>query len=287
MITRQRLKTGLNWIVLSTASLFFIIPFFWVAAGALKDKSVFTDYLFFPPLREWSSQTLNFNNFRVLFQGEETLQGTVYFWQYIVNSLFVASTTTVLQLFTSALAGYALAFFHFPYKKTVIWLLTGILMIPPMLLLSPVYEVIYNLGWMDSYLSLIVPPAVNSVGVILFYQAMKTVPYEILEAARVDGCKEFRIFSKIVLPLVKPISATYTLVVFLTAWGNFLAPNIFIHSHEKLPLTVVLNMYVTQYSEQYGVFLAGTLIAIIPPAILFLVLQKDFVRGLTSGAVKG
>jgi ABC-type glycerol-3-phosphate transport system permease component len=113
------------------------------------------------------------------------------------------------------------------------------------------------------------------------------IPNELIEAGRIDGCSEFGIFFKLVMPLVRPMSAAFCLVSFLGNWNSFFAPNVFLHSQDKLTLPVVLNLYITQYENDYGVFLAGTALAMLPPAILFFALQREFISGLTSGAVKG
>ena len=112
------------------------------------------------------------------------------------------------------------------------------------------------------------------------------MPKDLVEAGRIDGASEFSIYYRLAMPLVRPMTGAFCLITFLASWNNFLSPNIFLQSQPKLPLPVVLNQYIGEYSQQYGVFLAGTLIAIIPPAILFFALQKEFIAGLTSGAVK-
>ena len=230
---------------------------------------------------------MNLDNFRVLFGGRKTLQGTVYFWQYIVNSLFLAGAGTMIQLFFSSLGGYALAKYEFRGKRLVMGFMLGSMMIPAMILLAPVYEMICKLGWVDTYLALLVPGAVSVFGMFLFRQAILSVPDDLIEAGRIDGCGEFGIYLKLVMPLVRPMSAAFCLVAFLGRWNSFIAPNVYIHSQHKLTLPVVLNQYVGFYSQQYGVFMAGTLLAIVPPAILFFALQREFVTGLTSGAVNG
>ena len=158
--------------------------------------------------------------------------------------------------------------------------------IPGVVLLAPNFEVIWRLGWMDTYKALIIPGAVSAFGIFLFRQAMLNVPNELIEAARIDGCSEFRIYLTLVMPLVRPMSGAFCLISFMGAWNAFLAPNIFLQTQSKLTLPVVLNQYMGTYVQQYGVFLAGTLLAMIPPAILFFSLQREFISGLTSGAVK-
>ena len=156
-----------------------------------------------------------------------------------------------------------------------------------MLLLAPLYNLIYKIGWMDTYWALLVPGASSAFGMFLFRQACLSVPNSLLEAARIDGCSEFNIYLNIVMPLVRPMTGAFCLVSFLGNWNSFVAPNIYIQTQAKLTLPVILNQFVGVYSQQYGIFLAGTLIAIIPPAILFFALQREFISGLTSGAIKG
>ncbi|MCC5805419.1 MAG: carbohydrate ABC transporter permease [Opitutales bacterium] len=280
-------NTFLRYALILAASFLVLAPFAWLVAATFKDPDVLNEYVFFPPLSEWSSDTLNFKNLRVLFEPRQTSAGTFTFWLFIFNSLFLACTQTGLQLFTSSMAGFALAKYSFRGSGLVLGFILGSMMIPPILLLAPVYMIIVNLGWIDSFLALIVPSAVSGYGIFLFRQAMLGVPKELLEAARVEGASEFRLYFSVALPLVRPMSGAFCLVAFLASWNNFIAPNVFLHSTHKLTLPVILQQYVGDYSSQYGVFLAGTLIAILPPVILFFLLQREFISGLTSGAVKG
>ena len=192
----------------------------------------------------------------------------------------------VVSLFFSSLGGYALAKYRFRGRNMVMVYMLASMTIPGVVLLAPNFEVIWRLGWMDTYKALIIPGAVSAFGIFLFRQAMLNVPNELLEAARIDGCGEFRIYLTLIMPLVRPMSGAFCLISFMGAWNAFLAPNIFLQSQSKLTLPVVLNQYMGTYVQQYGVFLAGTLVAMIPPAILFFSLQREFISGLTSGAVK-
>jgi ABC-type glycerol-3-phosphate transport system permease component len=234
-----------------------------------------------------ASRAMNLDNFTTLFAGEETVQGRVYFWQYLLNSLFLAGAATTLQLFLCSMAGYALAKYRFAGRNLIVLYMLGTMMVPAVMLLAPVYKLIHSIGWSDSYLALLVPGAVTAFGIVLFRQAILSVPDELIEAGRIDGCGEFHIYLHLVMPLVRPLTSAFCLVAFLGSWNNFLGPQIFIHTQGKLTVPVVLNQYMGVYTQQYGVFLAGTLLAIIPPAILFFALQREFVSGLTSGAVKG
>jgi ABC-type glycerol-3-phosphate transport system permease component len=267
-------------------SIVMLLPFVWLVCAAFKDKSVLNEHLFLPPPHAISSRTVNLDNFRTLVAPHETTQGTVSFWRYVCNSLFLASTSTFVTLVFCSMGGYALAKFRFRGRSPLLTVMLVSMAVPGVALLAPNFAVIYRLGWMDSYRALLIPGCASAFGIFLFRQAMSAVPVELIEAGRIDGCSEFRIYLTLVMPLVRPMTTAYCLIGFLGAWNSFLGPNVFLQTQSKLTLPVVLNQYMGVYDRQYGVFLAGTLLAILPPAVLFLSLQREFIGGLTSGAVK-
>jgi ABC-type glycerol-3-phosphate transport system permease component len=273
--------------VLVLAAAVTVAPFLWLFAAIFKDRSVLNEYILFPPLAEWSSKTLNLENFKKLFAGESSVQGTVYFWQYVLNSTIYATVSTVLQLHLASLTGYALSKFEFRGKRLLLVFMLGSMMIPSVLLLAPIYKMAVDLNIVDTLFGLIVTGLVSAYGIFLFRQAMMSVPNELIDQGRIDGCSEFGISFRLALPLVKPMSAAFCLVSFLQHWNAFFAPNVFLHSQDKLTLPVVLRLYISEYEADFGVFLAGTALAILPPALLFFALQREFIQGLTSGAVKG
>jgi multiple sugar transport system permease protein len=277
----------LRGLVLALASIAVLSPFVWLIAAAFKDKSVMNEYVFFPPLSEWSAKTLNLNNFRRLFAGENSVKGTVYYWHYLLNSTVFTTVSTCLQLFFASLSGYALSKYDFRGKHLLMTFMIGSTMIPGVLLLAPVYKMFVDFSLIDSIPGLLLTGAVSAYGIFLFRQAIMAVPNEIIDAGRIDRCSEFGIYFKLVMPLVKPMSAAFCMFVFLAQWNAFFAPNIFLQSQNNLTAPIVVRTYISLYQQEYGVFLAGTLLAIIPPAILFFALQKEFVSGLASGAVKG
>ena len=276
-----------RWALLAVVGTVMMLPFVWLLCASFKDRSVLNEYTFIPPPAKISSATINLENFRTLFADRQTVQGPVSFWRYVFNSIFLASAGTFLSMVFSSMGGYALAKYRFRFRGGVLTFMLASLTIPGVVLLAPNFEVIWRLGWMDTYRALLVPASVSVFGIFLFRQAMTRVPDDLLEAGRIDGCNEFSIYLNLVMPLVRPMTGAYCLISFLAAWNAFLGPNIFLQTQRKLTLPVVLNQYISVYQQQYGVFLAGTLLAIIPPALLFLLLQKEFLRGLTSGAVKG
>lgn len=278
---------GLRFGVLLLAAGAVLAPFAWLIAAAFKDKAYLNEYVLFPPPSAWSQKTVNLDNFYELFAGDAGVEGSVRFWQYLLNSLFLASATTVLQLVFCSAAGYALAKFEFRGKRWLMGAMLGSMMLPGVLLFAPIYELMVGVGLVDTFSGLLLPSLATAYGCFLFRQACLAVPSELLDAGRIDGCSELRIYLSLVMPLVRPMSAAFCLVTFLGTWNSFFGPSVFLHSQSHLTLPVILNRYIGVYTNQYGVFLAGTLLAIVPPAILFFALEREFVSGLTSGAVKG
>lgn len=272
--------------VLVAACTVMLLPFAWLVCSAFKDPAVLNEYTFLPPPSKISSETVNTKNFQVLFGEKQTTQGPVGFSRYVFNSLFLASASTTVSLLFCSMGGYALAKYRFRGQAMLVTFMLASMTIPGVVLLAPNTKIIWELGWMDSFRALIIPSAVSVFGIFLFRQAIVGVPDELIEAGRMDGCGEFKIYLTLVMPLVRPMTGAFCLISFLGAWNAFIGPNVFLQSQRKLPLAVVLNQYLGEYTQQYGVFLAGTLLAIIPPAILFFALQREFVSGLTSGAVK-
>jgi multiple sugar transport system permease protein len=263
-----------------------LVPFFWLVCASIKNQDVFFQYQFLPLGHgflgiDWKSLTIHY--YKDLLTQEE-----FDFGRSLLNSVFYASTTACLSTLFCAMGGYALAKFQFKGRETMIALVLGCLIIPGSLLLAPTYEVLYRLGLLDSYAGLILPALAPAFGIYLFRQSMlNSVPMELLEAARIDGCGEFRIFFSIVLPLIRPMIGAFLLITFLGCWNNYIGPQIIFQTPEKYPLAVKIAQLKGLYSINYGLLMAGTVISIAPVMVLFLFLQKEFISGLTTGAVKG
>ena len=285
---RDRVRAGryARWAIVSIGALLVLSPFAWVVAAVFKTRAAMNDYIFFPPLSTWS-ETMTLDNFRELFEGRPSIRGPVYFWEYLLNSTVVATVITTLQIFFCSMGGYALAKYEFRGKAALTLFMLGSMMIPTALLLAPQYKMIVDMGLVDTLAGVIAPLMVSAYGTFLFRQACMTVPGEMLDAARLDGCSEFGIYFRVVMPLVRPMAAAFCLVAFLANWNAFFAPNVFLHSDDNMTVPVVLNLLLGVYRNKQGVFLAGTALAMIPPAVLFFFLQREFISGLTSGAVKG
>lgn len=281
---RQKLLLAPVYAALVVAAGFTMIPFVWLLCAAFKTNAdVFASN--FLPLGDgflgvaW--ERLTAANFTRLFRD-------LGIGRAMANSVFLAATGALLATFCCAMAGYALAKFRFAGRGWVLSLVLAALVIPGSLLMAPGYKLLYELGLLDSYAGLLLPGLAPAFGVFLFRQAMiNAVPATLLESARIDGAGEFRIFFTIVLPLVRPMIGAYLMITFLGAWNNFIGPQIVLQDPARFPLSVAINQLRGLYGTDYGLIMSGTLVSIAPVLALFLLLQKEFIAGLTSGAVKG
>jgi len=271
----RNLFRALLYVALALCSVVMLTPLVWLVSACLKKPDDLFSYLFFPPVGD-----LSLRNFRDLFT-------EIQFMRFLMNSCFVSGVTVVVQLFFASLGGFALAKYEFRGKKPIMILMLATMMIPGQVMLGPLYELIYHLGFMDSYLGLIVPGCVSVFGIFLFRQSMLQIPDDLLEAGRIDGCSEFGLYWNVALPVSRPMIGAFCLISFMGTWNSFLWPQIVLHNSQRFTLPIALNQMVGLYSQKYGVLMAGTFLSILPVVILFFILQKEFISGLTAGAVKG
>lgn len=277
--SRRAARSALLHVVLIVAAAVALSPFVWMCCAAFKHPQDVFGSTFLPP---HPLHNLTLANFALLFNSTP-------FARWLLNSIFVASTQTVLVVTFSSLGGFALAKYRFAGKKPLMGLMLLMLVLPALALLPGGYLLMYDLGWINSYAAIIVPGSVSVLGIFLFRQAMQSVSDELVHAARVDGCSELRIWWEIALPIVRPMVGAYTLLSFLGAWNSYLWPQIVLQDQAKftLPIGLAGMLSLPEYQTQYGVLMAGTLLSVLPVMLLFFVLQKDFVSGLASGAIKG
>jgi ABC-type glycerol-3-phosphate transport system permease component len=196
---------------------------------------------------------------------------------------------TVIIVALSSLGGFALSKYQFAGKRPLMLLMLLTMMLPSQVLLPSSYELMHHLGWLNTYAAIVVPGSVSVFGMFLFRQAMHGVPDELLQSGRIDGCSELRIWWDVCLPVVRPMTGAFTLMSFIGCWNSFLWPQIVLQDESKytLPIGLANMMSLPEYQTEYGVLMCGTLLSILPVVLLFFALQKDFVAGLASGAVKG
>ena len=224
----------------------------------------------------WDKFTLNYRN----------LWKTVPYSRYFVNSVFIATASTLLTLFFCSLGGYAFAKYQFRGQKILFGILLASMMVPFQVLLVPLFGLMYDIGWLNSYKAIIIPFSVGAFGVFLMRQFIVTIPSELLDAARIDGCSEFGIYYRIVLPIIKPALGALTIYSFLGSWNGYLWPLIILRDEVKYTLPIGLANLVGIYRQDYGMLMAGTLLSLMPIVILFLAMQREFVQGITLGSVK-
>ena len=224
----------------------------------------------------WDKFTSNYRN----------LWKTVPYNRYFVNSVFIATASTLLTLFFCSLGGYAFAKYQFRGQKILFGILLASMMVPFQVLLVPLFGLMYDIGWLNSYKAIIIPFSVGAFGVFLMRQFIVTIPSELLDAARIDGCSEFGIYYRIVLPIIKPALGALTIYSFLGSWNGYLWPLIILRDEVKYTLPIGLANLVGIYRQDYGMLMAGTLLSLMPIVILFLAMQREFVQGITLGGVK-
>lgn len=273
-------KTGvftvLSLIILFALTIFFTFPFYWILTGSFKLQDVAMQI---PP--EWFPLNPTLENFQVLLT---PLTGRWFF-----NSVFVSLTTTLLVVTSASLAGYALAKKKFPGNKIIFTVFVAAMALPKQVILIPLLNFITNIGLMDTYSALILPAVGWPFGVFLMKQFTHSVPTELLESAKMDGAGEIRTFVSVVLPIVQPGIGALAIFTFIASWNDYFSQLVFTNSEEMktLPLGLAAMSQGAEFTINYGLLMAGALLASLPMIIVFLSFQSYFTQGVTMGAVKG
>lgn len=265
-----------SMIILLALTIFFIFPFYWIVTGAFKLQSVAVQV---PP--EWFPMSPTLENF------EKLLVPLTARWFF--NSVFISSMTTILVCTSASLAGYALAKKKFWGAKLIFVLFVGAMALPKQVILIPLLKFITELGMMDTYRALILPAVGWPFGVFLMKQFTMSVPKELLESAKIDGCGELKTFTSIVLPIVKPGIGALAIFTFISSWNDYFSQLVFTNSEtmKTLPLGLSALAQSAEFTTNYGLLMAGALLASLPMIIVFLSFQSYFTQGVTMGAVKG
>ncbi|NKB69148.1 MAG: ABC transporter permease subunit [Candidatus Latescibacteria bacterium] len=265
----------LPYLPLLLVGVVLLAPFAWLLSTALKAESA--DLFAYPP--QWIPDPVVWGNFVKAWN-------ILPFERYIFNTFFIAITTVILNLFFCSLTGYALARMRFPGRQVILYAVLATTMVPFQVLLIPLFIVTLKLGLVDTYAGVILPVAVNAFGIFLLRQAFSTVPLAIEDAARIDGCSEFNIYARIMLPLIKPALATQAAFTFVAQWNDFIWPLVVLKSRELYTLQLGLASLQGVFGVNWRYISAASVIALIPTVLFFLFTQRFFTQGLTSGAVK-
>lgn len=274
---RRRHRRRLAWLylVLSVGLVLMVLPFVWMLFSSFKST---------PEIRQNPTTLLpidwTLDNFTQLF-------GRLDFATYFTNSAVVAVCVTAGNIVFSSMVGYALAKLEFRGKKLLFVLVLGTLMVPGVVTFVPLFVLTANLGLVNTYPGLILPFLITPLGVFLMRQFMLSLPDELIEAARIDGAGEWRIFLRVIMPLCGPAIATLTILTFLGSWNNFLWPLVVATSEQMYTLPVALALYsVSQNAAQYGLMMAGAVVVVVPVLIVFVALQRFFVQGISLTGIK-
>jgi len=265
----------LQHVIVVLLAIFCLFPVVWVILSSFKPQSeLFKIPMTFLP-KEWTLE----NYIEALSRGS--------FVTYFSNTLFVAVVATVITVFINIMSGYALAKYIFPGRNLIFTIMIGTLMIPLQVIMIPIFLQLKRLGMLNTLWGIIIPPAATPTGIFLARQYMVNLPNSMIESARIDGAKEFFIFRTIIIPLSMPIIATISIFSFMWRWNDYLWPLIVITDNDKQTLQQALANFVGQLQINWSNLLAMTTISIIPVIVVFLMFQRYFMSGITTGAVKG
>ena len=271
----QPLGDALKYLILVVGAFIMVFPFIWMIIASLMTAG---EIQLRPPV--WLPAEPQFHNYTDLPQKIPIAR--LYF-----NSLFTSALIVFGVLLSSSLAGFAFAKYRFPGREFLFYLILATMMIPFFVTLIPVFFIVRQLGWIDTYQGLVVPGLTSAYGIFLMRQFIITLPDELIDAARIDGASELRIFWRIIVPLVKPALATLGTFAFIGAWNNFLWPLLVLNSRELMTLPLGINSMKSLYADNTNLLMAGTAVAVIPMLVVFIFLQRYFIQGIALTGLKG
>lgn len=271
---RFRLSRAALYAGLIGSSLLMIVPFYWTVGTSLKlEEFVYAS----PP--QWIPNPVTFISYlQVLTR--------IPFPRYFLNSTIAATVTTAGHVFFDTLAGYAFAKLRFPGRDKIFFILLLGLMVPLQVNLIPLYRIMSAFHWLDTYFALTITDLTSIFGIFLMRQYILSIPDELLDAARIDGCSEFGVFWRVVVPLALPGVAALVIFTFMNTWNSFLWPRIVTSSEQMFTLPVGLTQLILKNTSNWAQIMAGTTLTALPLIVVFFFMQKQFIEGLTAGAVK-
>lgn len=275
----DNLKKSMIYLMLTFGAITTVAPFIWMVVTSLKEPSQVFAYD-----KEWWAEWVPTS---FMWQNYQKAWKIVPFARFYLNSIFVTCATTIGQVATSAMAAYAFARLNFYGRDKLFYGYLATLMIPGAVTMIPIFILLRMLGWIDTYRALILPGIFTAYGTFMLRQFFLTLPKELEDAAKIDGCSYFGIFWRIILPLSKPALATLTTFTFLGTWMNFMWPLIVVNSQEKFTLPVGLAYFQSMYNTDWTVLMAGSVMMLTPILIVFMFNQRYFVEGIKMSGIKG
>lgn len=272
-IRRKRMGQLVLMAVLLLGGLLMIFPFVWMISSSFKRPQDLYSLSLIPPV-------FTLDSYRTVLQDTEYIR-------WFANSLIIALITTASVAFFDSLAGYTLAKLKFPGGMVIFVLILSTLMVPTEMLVIPWFMMSIEMGWTDSYWGIMFPGVISAFGVFLMRQFFMGVPNELIDAARVDGFSEFQIFWKIAMPLVKPAIAALCIFTFLGNWNAYIWPLIITRSEEMRTLPVGIAFFSTENQAAFDLIMAAASLATVPVIIIFLIFQKQIIKGIALAGLKG
>lgn len=264
------------YVILIIMATLMIIPFLWMLSAAIKsDREVFkmNPFVFIPANPKWT-------NYRDIWT-------KIPLAIFVKNTVILTFVVTFLQLLTSSFAAYSFAKLNFKYRKTLFMAYIATIAMPWQVYMVPQFIMLRKMGLNDKLMAMVCLQAFSAFGVFMMKQFYEDIPDELCEAARIDGMSEYGIYFKIMLPLSKPALSTLTIFTFVNTWNDYLGPLIYLRSESKKTIQLGLKMFISQYSSDYGLIMAGSVLSLIPLIIVFLIFQKYFVEGVAATGIKG
>jgi len=271
---RSRLAGILTHVLLIAAGAVMVVPFIWMISTAFKGDA---EIYIYPPT--WIPEQFHLENFARAWR-------FVPFGRFYLNSIFVAVTITVSQVITGALAGYVFARVRFPGRDSIFYMYLATLIIPTQVTMLPLFLMLNALKWVNTYQGLIMPFLANAFIVFFLRQFFSTIPAELEDAARIDGCGRTRFIWQVLLPLSRPALASIGLFTFLGQWNSYIWPLIITNSTKMRTLPIGLRYFVEESGAQYNLMMAAAIITVAPVVLLFFVAQRQFIETLARTGVK-
>lgn len=268
---------ALLYALLIGVSIFMVLPFIWMLSTSFKPpEDIFTS----PPIL--ISQHATLRAYQYLTEHYDLLR-------IVLNTFFIAIASTAVQLFFCALAGFGFAKYKFPGQSGLFAFLLATMIVPFTVIMVPLFVIMRDLTWIDSFQAIIVPTAANAFGIFFMRQYISSISSELLDAARMDGAGEFTIFLRVVLPIIVPGLTSLGLIIFMNSWNNYLWPLIILKSNANFTLPLLISSMGGPAGSRtvYDIQMATSIISIIPLLIIFLVFQRRFVEGIQAGAIRG
>jgi len=280
MSIKKQNNKFVQYIILLLLAVFFMFPLIWMIVSSFKnDSQIFSDI---SSVKAFALPAFNNNYFYNYFDCLKQLP----IIKSMINSFFYIGVIIIFSLIVNSLAGYGFARLDFPGKKILFTILLSLMIIPAQTIMLPLFSIVYKLGWINSYLGLIIPVIANPFYIFLFRQTFLGLPKEIEEAAKLDGANQYTIFVKLIMPLAKPIYATVAIMIFVATWNDFVWPVMVISDPSKQTIQMALSSLFSIQPVNYGRVMAGLTFVTIPVLIIFLTMQKYYVQGIVGSGSK-